>query len=182
MRALMILLLGLLTGCTTLVSKEQCEHLNWYGRGYVDAQRERPLSFGKEYVATCRSHGVYLDITPWQRGYQKSLRQSCPAYKARELASQQQTYQGNCLQNPEFAQVYREAYKQAREQAALQQDQQQLEQLRAQIKQLEGRTDSAAQQKLQQLRWQEYQLQESLLESRPPMAVEAEVLNPELHR
>ena len=182
MRAPMILLLGLLTGCTTLVSKEQCQHLNWYGRGYVDAERQRPLSFGQEYVAACRNHGVYLDIAPWQRGYQKSLRQSCPAYKAQTLAKQEQPYQGNCLLNPEFANHYRTAYRLAREQAAQQKEQQQLEQLRRQIQQLEGARDSASQQKLQQLRWQEYQLQEAMLESRPPLAVEAAVLNPELHR
>lgn len=178
---LMALFLLALTGCTTLVNQEQCQHLNWFGRGYVDAQRGRPLSFGQQYVASCRDHGVYLDITPWQRGYQKSLGQTCHAEVARQLATQAADYQGPCLQHPAFVEQYRTARAAFHQQQAEAKQAAELEALRQQIRELEGKNDRASADKKQALEWELYQRQAAQLESQTPMSVETAPLNPGLY-
>ena len=75
MRHLFIACLLLLAGCS-IVSKDQCRNLNWYCRGYADAMRGMPYADGARYASACRDQGVYLDIAPWQRGYQRHLNQT----------------------------------------------------------------------------------------------------------
>lgn len=175
-----LFLLGL-TGCTTLGSKEQCQHLNWFGRGYVDAQRARPLSFGQQYVASCRDHGVHLDISSWQRGYQKSLSQTCHADIARQYATHAAAYQGPCLQHPAFVQEYQTARASYQQQQADAKQAAELEALRQQIQALDGKHDRVSADKKQALEWGLYQRQAAQLESQTPMSVETTPLNPGLY-
>lgn len=180
MRHLFIACLLLLTGCS-IVSKDQCRNLNWYGRGYADAMRGMPYADGARYASACRDQGVYLDIAPWQRGYQRHLNQTCPMDKARQLATSSQPYQGPCLAIPEFATRYHAEQAKAQERAVLQKAEDDLVKIRQEHALLRGKQDAASKSRLQELEWSEFQLQQTLLELRPPVAVEGDVLNPSLH-
>ncbi len=175
-------LLLLLCSACSVVSKEQCQHLNWYGRGYSDALNGKPLSQAEVYASACRDHGVYLDTSAWQRGYQRHLRQSCPIANAKPLAISEPNYQGNCLTIPEFARAYRQERSKAEERAALQKVEDEMTRIRQELAALRGKQDKASRARCQELEWSEFQLQQSLIELKPPVAIEGEVLNPALHR
>jgi hypothetical protein len=173
-------MLLLLAGCS-IVSKDQCKNLNWYGRGYADALRGEPYSQGSRYISACRDQGIYLDIAPWQRGYQHNLNQMCPLNKARTLANSPQSYQGPCLAIPTFASAYHAELAKAQERAVLQKAEDDLVNIRREHAALRGKQDATSKARLQELEWSEFQLQQTLLELRPPVAVEGDVLNPSLH-
>lgn len=169
-------LLLLLTGCS-LVSKEQCQHHNWYGRGYNDAKKNRPANYGQQYFQACRNQGVYLDIAPWQRGYQKQIKEQCPVSKAQSLATSQTKYVGPCFSDPEFAAAYRQAEAEAKAQAHLQALEKESKQIQQERSGLQGKQDAASQSRIRELDWRAFQLDQELLELRQPLAVDAEPVN-----
>lgn len=169
-------LLLLLTGCS-VVTKEQCQHHNWYGRGYNDAKKGRPANYGQTYFQACRNQGVYLDLAPWQRGYRKQLKDQCPVSQAKTLATSQPNYHGPCLSLPDFNQAYQQARRDAEAAAHLQGVQNKLDTLRIERSRLLGKQDEASMQRSKELEWQSFQLEQELLELRQPLAVEAEPVN-----
>lgn len=173
---LLSVLLLLLTGCS-LVSKEQCLHHNWYGRGYNDAKKNRPLTYGQQYFQACRNQGVYLDLAPWQRGYQKQIKEQCPVSKAQSLAQSSPPYQGACLSQPEFSRAYQQARRDAEAAAHLRELEKQLDSVHIEKSRLLGKQDQASLQRARELEWQSFQLDQELLELRQPLAVEAEPVN-----
>ena len=176
---LLLLLLG--SGCS-IVSKEQCQHLNWYGRGYADALKGKPLSQANVYANACRNQGVYLETSAWRRGYQRHLQQLCPIDKAKTLAVSEPNYQGSCLTIPAFASAYQQERGKAAERAALQKIEDELAAIRQERAKLRGLSDEASRARSQELEWHEFQLQQTLIELKPPVAIEGDVLNPGLHR
>ena len=175
-------LLLLLCSACSIVSKEQCQHLNWYGRGYADALKGKPLSQADVYANACRNQGVYLDTSAWRRGYQRHLQQLCPVDKAKTLAISEPNYQGSCLTIPAFASAYQQERGKAEERAALQKVEDEMTRIRQELAALRGKQDKASRARCQELEWSEFQLQQSLIELKPPVAIEGEVLNPALHR
>ena len=169
-------LLLLLCGCS-MVTKEQCQRHNWYGRGYNDAAKGRPATYGQTYFQACRNQGVYLDLAPWQRGYRKQLQEQCPVSKAKSLGSSQPEYKGSCLSLPEFAKAYEQARTEAQAAAHLKEVEGKLDTLRIERSRLLGKQDSASQQRSKELEWQSFQLVQELLELHQPLAVEAEPVN-----
>ena len=118
----------------------------------------------------------------WRRGYQRHLQQLCPLDKAKTLAVSEPNYQGSCLTIPAFASAYQQERGQAEERAALQKIEDELAAIRQERAKLQGRSDQASRARSQELEWQEFQLQQTLIELKPPVAVEGDVLNPSLHR
>lgn len=169
-------LLLLLTGCS-LVTKEQCRHHNWYGRGYNDAKKNLPASYGQHYFQACRNQGIYLDISPWQRGYQKQIKEQCPISKAKSLASSQVRYSGPCFSDPEFAVAFRKAEADAKAKAHLNALENEVKQIQAERNKLQGKQDPATQSRIRELDWRAFQLDQELLELRQPLAVDAEPVN-----
>lgn len=169
-------LLLLLTGCS-LVTKEQCQHHNWYGRGYNDAKKKLPANYGQRYFQACRNQGVYLDISPWQRGYQKQIQEQCPISKAESLATSQTKYSGPCFTLPAFAAAYRKAEAEAKAKAHLLALENEAKQIQQERSSLQGKQDAATQSRIRELDWRAFQLDQELLELRQPLAVDAEPVN-----
>lgn len=160
----------LLAGCSSSMTEQQCSDTNWHTRGITDAWSGKYLNAVDEYAEQCEEYGVLPNIKQWRRGYVSALHQQCPSSKAIELAANQQTYTGPCLADSEFNKTLKLGATEAKQNLAI-------HRIEARLKEIETAKSSSTNIS-QDLSWEEYQLQQELLDIKGTLQIaEPEPLN-----
>lgn len=148
----------LLTACSSQnMSEQQCRSSDWYSVGVTDAWHGELQNKSEQYQEQCSSYGVNANLKEWQRGYLSALHKQCPAQKALDIVIAQKTYDGPCLADPEFKQALMQDAEKAKTQLRINQIEQRLSEI-------EKEKILSNKQKGQDLGWEEYQLQQELLD------------------
>jgi hypothetical protein len=85
----------LLTGCATL-SREECQHGDWYGVGMADGQAGEPAGRFNEHVKACSEYGVSVDNRQYLNGRTEGLIDYCRVENAFDTGLQGHRYQHVC--------------------------------------------------------------------------------------
>lgn len=146
----------ILAGCSSSMTEQQCTETNWHTRGITDAWSGKHLSYADEYAEQCAEYDIQPDFKLWRKGYLAALHQQCSPAKASELAAEQQTYTGPCLADTEFSKTLNMGAAEARQKLAL-------HRIETRLKEIEIARSSSTK-NAQDLSWEEYQLQQELLD------------------
>ncbi|MBB6055358.1 DUF2799 domain-containing protein [Tolumonas osonensis] len=161
----------ILAGCSNTMTEQQCSETNWHTRGISDAWAGKYLNTANEYMEQCAEYGVQPDLRQWRKGYLSALHQQCPASKAFELAANQQNYAGPCLADTEFKKTLSISAEEAKQKMELHRIETRLQEIQI----AKGSADKGQQ---QDLSWEEYQLQQELLDIKGTLQItEPEPLN-----
>ncbi len=147
----------ILAGCSSSMNEQQCTDTNWHTRGVSDAWAGKYLNVIDEYTEQCAEYGVQPSQKQWRQGYLSALHQQCSEQKANEIAASQQNYSGPCLADAEFKKILTTGAAAAK---------QKLEQQRIEnrLKEIQTAKTTASKSQQQDLSWEEYQLQQELLD------------------
>ncbi|MFM4651060.1 DUF2799 domain-containing protein [Aeromonas bivalvium] len=97
-----LLILCLLLGACSSLSREECAAMSWYNLGFADGEQGKAPDAGKGYAERCGEHGVAADLGEWQRGYQKGLELYCIPELAYRKGRDGEEYQGVCPHDETF--------------------------------------------------------------------------------
>ncbi len=147
----------LLAGCSSTMTAQQCAETNWHTRGVADAWSGKYLSYADEYAAQCAEYDTQPDFKQWRKGYLSALHQQCTQEKAVELVANQKTYTGPCLADAEFNKTLNMGAAEAKQKLELQR-------IETRLKEIQALKGSAKNKNQQDLNWEEYQLQQELLD------------------
>ncbi len=100
--SVLLILLGLITGCSTY-SKKECVEMNWQQRGLQAAYwGQRKVDAFGYYVQECEvEHRIAPDAVTFNAGYAQGLISYCSAERASELGSEGHAYQRICPKEKE---------------------------------------------------------------------------------
>ena len=156
MKYLLIAGLLLSAGCSTHMSQEQCESANWHAIGVSDAWHNELASHAQDYVDACEDYGVSPNLKAWRSGYLSALHNQCPASLALDYVVKGKTYTGPCLADPEFNRTLKSNAEEAKKKA-------EINRIEKRIQEIEiAKSKHSANQ--EDLGWEEYQLQQELLD------------------
>ncbi len=156
MKYLLITGLLLSAGCSNHMNQEQCESANWHAIGVSDAWHNEQISHAQDYVDACEEYGVNPDMKAWRSGYLSALHNQCPASLALKYVVEGKSYTGPCLADPEFHQTLKANAAEAKKKIEINRIETRLQEIEvAKSKHAKNSED---------LGWEEYQLQQELLD------------------
>lgn len=147
----------MLVGCSSSMTEQQCTDTNWYTRGVTDAWEGKTLNYASDYEGQCAEHDIHPDLKAWRKGYLTALHQQCPESKAMEIAATQQNYTGPCLADADFQKTLQMG-------AAAASQKIELEHIEKRLQEIQTAKQAAKTSQKQDLEWEEYQLQQELLD------------------
>lgn len=161
----------ILAGCSSTMTEQQCSDRNWHTRGISDAWAGKYLNTANEYADQCAEYDIQPDLKQWRKGYLSALHQQCPASKALELVISQQNYTGPCLADSEFTKTLSINAEEAKQKM-------ELHRIETRLREIQMAKGSADKNQQQDLSWEEYQLQQELLDIKGTLQItEPEPLN-----
>lgn len=96
----------LVNGCSTL-SKEECQHKDWFSTGFSDSMRGITQPKISKYQAQCSEHGVKIESSKYLKGYESGLESYCTRSNGELAGSQGRGAHLRCEQiNPEYQMGY----------------------------------------------------------------------------
>ena len=117
---LLLAIAGLLAGCATGMSQQECEVADWYTIGFEDGSRGLPEASVSGHRKSCAEHGIRLDLDAYRSGRQAGLEGYCQPGNAYNLGRKGRGYQGVCPSTVEPA--FLDAYGAGKSLYALEQD------------------------------------------------------------
>lgn len=99
----------LLSGCATM-SKEECQHADWYLKGVEDATQGYPLDRVIEHGKACARVKIEPDMKAYRQGHNKGARLYCVPAKGYSEGRKGASYNGICPVELEdkFLRAYRD--------------------------------------------------------------------------
>ncbi len=119
-------LLALLSACSSGMTREECEAVDWRGIGYEDGVQGRSQTAIAARRQACARHGVTLDLAAYRDGWDAGVRQYCQSSNGYRQGRNGNTYNAVCP--PELEPAFLEAYREGRELYDLQSEVQHLNQ------------------------------------------------------
>ena len=147
----------ILAGCSSTMTEQQCADTNWHTRGISDAWAGKYLNTANEYIDQCTEYDIQPDLKQWRKGYLSTLHQQCSASKALELVISKQNYTGPCLADSEFTKTLSINAEEAKQKM-------ELHRIETRLREIQMAKGSADKNQQQDLSWEEYQLQQELLD------------------
>lgn len=161
----------ILAGCSNSMTEQQCSDTNWHARGISDAWSGKYLTEINEYTDQCTEYGIQPNQKQWRKGYLSALHQQCSEQKANEIAASQEKYSGPCLADAEFKKTLSIGAEEAKQKLELQR-------IEKRLQEIQIAKTAASKNQLQDLSWEEYQLQQELLDIKGTLQIaEPEPLN-----
>jgi hypothetical protein len=101
-----------LSGCATM-SKEECQHADWYLKGVDDATQGYPLDRVIEHGKACARVNIEPDMKAYRQGHNKGARLYCVPPKGYSEGRNGASYNGICP--PDLEEKFLRAYRDGQE-------------------------------------------------------------------
>lgn len=164
-----IALAGLcLIGCSSsMMSEQECTSTNWRVRGVTDAWQGKYSSTIHDYQDACSEYGLTPNSKQWKQGYFHTLHQQCTPSKAMYIlmTNPNQAYTGPCMADPDFAKVMNTDKAKIQQQIRMQKIEDRLKEIA--VERSKHKNDASG----QDLAWEEYQLQQELLDMKSTVQI-----------
>lgn len=92
----LLLFSGLLTGCVTHLSQQQCHNMDWYQVGYTDADQGKPKRDLSGAIQDCAKFNLTVNTKDYDKGWSKGARAYCTTDHAYRLGVDGKTYSPIC--------------------------------------------------------------------------------------
>lgn len=86
---------GLLSSCATL-NEEQCATTDWTQLGEQDGAAGRQASYVDQHRQACERHGLPVDQTAWQSGWQRGIAYYCTPRNGLIQGREGRSYANSC--------------------------------------------------------------------------------------
>jgi hypothetical protein len=101
------------SGCSSGMTREECQVVDWQGIGYEDGLRGRPQASMASHRKACARHGVALDLGAYRQGWDTGVRQYCQPGNGYRQGRNGSAYNAVCP--PDLEPAFLEAYREGRE-------------------------------------------------------------------
>ena len=98
---LLIIFIGLLPGCATNLTKNECMEADWYEIGYIDGSNGEPRSKFQEHAEFCSRYNVHVGREAYYRGRDQGLKIYCTKDRGFDLGILGKKYNPVCPQGPQ---------------------------------------------------------------------------------
>ena len=107
-RSIVLVVTAMLQGCAGL-PRDDCKTVDWYGMGYQDGLRGRPVRPVAEQDASCTNPGSTAPMAVYAQGHSEGMERFCDPGRGFELGVTGAPYSGICMTDPgwAFAPAYR---------------------------------------------------------------------------
>lgn len=103
-----VVLVILVTGCASGLSKDECHAVDWRTIGYEDGVNGRPEARISEHRKACARHGVALELDAYRDGRAEGILSYCQPGNGYRQGRTGKQYAGVCPDElePDFVQAY----------------------------------------------------------------------------
>lgn len=95
-------LAGLMTGCVTTMSQNECLSADWYAVGLEDGARGQPMERVAKHRQQCAEFGVAPDLQAYQQGRMEGLDYFCTLSNGLAVGKTGGNYGGTCPNGMEY--------------------------------------------------------------------------------
>jgi len=133
------LIVALVTGCASGLSKDECQLADWYTIGYEDGVKGLSDSHIGKHRKACSKHGVVTNFKDYRRGWDEGVRRFCHSSNGYRLGRNGSEYNGVCPPSLEsdFLDAYNQGHKLYRLESEVRHITRTLESKRNQIRSIE---------------------------------------------
>ena len=126
------------------MGKKDCEMGNWKNEGKLDAMDGWPLSHFVKQKKACQKHGIEIDQTQYESGYNEGIKLFCTFKSGYRYGRKGGNYQDTCPANlePEFFKGFVAGKKQRSVEDKLEEQQNQIKEQEDQIEKLRREMDN----------------------------------------
>lgn len=105
-----VALVATVAGCSSGLTREECELVDWRGIGYEDGLQGRPQTQVAQHRKDCAQHGVSMDLAAYREGWNAGVAQYCQAANGYRQGRNGAGYAAVCPSElePAFLDAYRE--------------------------------------------------------------------------
>jgi len=103
-------LIALTAGCSSGMTREECEAIDWRGIGYEDGVAGRPQTAIAARRQACGRQGIAFDLDGYRDGWNTGVRQYCQSNNGYREGRNGHAYSAVCPQDlePAFLDAYRD--------------------------------------------------------------------------
>ncbi len=107
------LIVTLVTGCASGLSKDECRLADWYAIGYEDGVQGLSDSRIGKHRKACSKHGVVTNFENYRRGWDEGVRRFCHSSNGYRQGRNGSEYNGVCPPSlePDFLDAYNQGHK-----------------------------------------------------------------------
>jgi len=109
----LLALVVVVSGCSSGLTREECEVINWRSVGYEDGVVGRPQANIAQHRKACAKHGVAMDLAAYRSGWDEGVQRYCQPGNGYKRGRSGNAYNAVCPMElePAFLEAYREGRK-----------------------------------------------------------------------
>src|SRR5690606_6739316 len=92
-------------GCSSVMTADECQSVNWYNKGLIDGQTGVYKEQLDDYVKICSKANVVVDKDDYSRGYMEGLKEYCTFDRGMDIGVKGGASH-NCPADSEYAEGY----------------------------------------------------------------------------